>query len=185
MREYMKTDPTLKPRYIKLLVFVVGFIGVIVVGGFFYIQNQIKHFDAVEKEINEINRFLAEAENEQKQYDNRVLNGSKPILIKDVDQAQNDMIQKMKRYELKISEITLMSKANTTSPKGAPIIPGIEYQVIMIGNWDKSMQYLKEMQNGPVLVNIRGIQMEQVPKTNTIRTTMKYKIYTEIGGAGT
>lgn len=55
----------------------------------------------------------------------------------------------------------------------------------MTGNWDKSMQYLKEMQNGPVLVNIRGIQMEQVLKTNTIRTTMKYKIYTEIGGVGT
>lgn len=178
----MKKDPTSKPRYIKLLVVLATVMGFIVIGGFFFVQNRIHHFDSVEKEINEINKFLAEAENEKRQYELKIANGAKPILSKEVDQVQNDFIQKLNSYQLSISEIGLLSKPNNPPPKGAAVIPGIEYQLTMTGSWEMSMKYLNEMQNGPVLVNIRGIQMENMPKTNMLRTSLKYKIYTEVGG---
>lgn len=187
LREYAKKDPTKKPNYISALAVATAIFTLISLGGYAFLQVEIERLDQVETEINEIHDFIAQTEQKERQYQDKVRFGAKPVPLAAVDQVQADLLQKMRGYGLTFQETTLQSstttKAAAPANDKAPQLPGMEYQVTIMGPWEASMNYLREIQEGPALLNIRSVHSENnQANPQLVRTTVRYKIYTETGG---
>lgn len=187
LRAYAKKDDSSKPKFIGLLAVATVLFTLVALGGYAFLQVEIQRLDQVETEINEIQDFIAQTEIKVRQYNDKVRFGAKPVALNAIDQVQADMLQKMRHYGLTFQEATLQigaTKPAAAQTDKAPNLPGVEYQTVIMGPWEGSINYLRDIQEGPALLNIRSIHSEvTIANPNVIRTTVKYKIFTEKAGA--
>lgn len=188
LRAYAKKDDSPRPKFIGLLAAATIIFAIVALGGYAFLQVEIQRLDQVETEIDEIQDFIAQTDLKARQYHDKVRFGAKPVARNAIDQVQADMLQKMRHYGLTFQEATLQSGATRPAAAAvtdkAPNLPGVEYQTVILGPWESSINYLRDIQEGPALLNIRSIHSEAtIDNPTVIRTTVKYKIFTEKAGA--
>lgn len=113
---------------------------------------------------------------------------AKPVAPGDLDQVQKILISTMERSGLKVQTLEKKDVVApvTPTPGKEPQKPlssnGVTYEAVVIGSWEASMAYLNDLRKNTVLMQVLSIRMEAAVagnKENTVKTTFKYKIFTE------
>lgn len=100
----------------------------------------------------------------------------------EVDVVQNGLIKKMAAYSLDVNSMNAVAApaaaANTEAAKNN--IVGLEYEVTVTGSWESTMRYLNDLKRENKLITLLMVRMEST-QTQNVKTTFRYKLYTERG----
>lgn len=156
-----------------------------------YINGQGSRAAITEQEITNEQNFINQYKTEERKLKSEYGYLSEPVEANQVERVQNDILQKLKGFQLNIS--TIMKNKNVVSkqvnaakgnnavkqPAQAAATPTNEvaYELTFSGNWENTVRYIQQMTFGTGLLSIDSVSIK--PKSNSpdLDTTIKYTIY--------
>lgn len=164
---HMKTHDK---QYLKVLVVVIAvfvILGVLLLKVNAWRADQVKHYSKQQE-------LAQKVSDTQKQYENNKLALQSGALKKVLDKSrvetyQANLLKMLENNNIKVQSINVLKNATKD-------INTLEYESTWLGSWSDTMKALKVMETEPIAINFLNIKME-VTDVQTIRTTVKYKIY--------
>lgn len=173
----LKEDTSTQPKQMLLYMLTFFFFCLLFIGLIIYFNTQNSRFAVTQEEIQKQTAFIQEVRNKEQDYETKHQAQAKPVKKNDVDTTQSVFINQTKNYNL---QIVSLSAVNVTSndPK-APPQDGAEFELGLVGPWDMTAKFIEEIKKGTVLIAIKSLRIEADSNENQVKTTLKYKIYTE------
>lgn len=174
--ENLKKDETSLPTKLYILS---GFTLVMIAANIImllFTGGQSTRLKIAQAETQKQTAFIQEYKQQEHNYLSKYYYAPKPAPRNQVELVQNELINKMKNYNLSVQTMTSIPQAAVQA--GQPPADGAEFELTFTGAWDKTMQYIQAMQTGSTLISIRSVKLEAIPNLE-IRTALKYKVYLE------
>lgn len=158
-------------------------------GSLLYINGQGSRAAITEQEIIKEQAFVNQYKNEERKLKMDYGYLAEPTEANQVEKVQNELLQKLKGFQLTIGTITkskTVAKSDPNQPKpeegtkkiAATITDELEYELTFSGTWENTVTYIQQMQSSAGLLAVQNVSMK--PKANEtalLDTSIKYTIY--------
>lgn len=165
----LNDNPVLKKEFLKYFsTFLVTLI--IFMFTLFFASKQEQSFMAEQQEKEKVMEFVGSIKDIKERYKYLLDNYPEPVSVSNIRIAQDNLIDKLKLYNLKIEAVARQGSAVEKSDNE-------EFTVTANGSYSDILRYLNDLKKEKALIVLKSINLSSIDKSSEIKVIYRYKIY--------
>lgn len=179
IRQIELIDKSQKKRFLITLVTVVGLMVICVS---LVVLRDIQETDqkAQFSKKGEYQEFIKKYSEREVEYEKKIKGiGHRAALSNEIDPLQNTILAKLQSMGLDTQSVAMIPTPKPAQTKDGQVnLPdGVEYDLVLKGTWNQTVDFLKALENEMLFINIKSVNFDI--DGNQLRTSIRYKIYME------